>query len=76
MTRQQEIEVEAVLTAAAEWVTAQEALLAAQQRSGEATTELEAVDVAGSRLVVAVAAWLARCLHQQQSPYRIDGQGT
>jgi hypothetical protein len=46
--------VEAVLKAADEWVSAQEALVAAQRMSEEMEAEQEAVDVAGSRLVVAV----------------------
>jgi hypothetical protein len=52
--------VEAVLKAADEWVSAQEALVAAQQRSEETEAEQEAVDVAGSRLVVAVIRWRSR----------------
>lgn len=53
-------EVEAVLKAADEWVLAQEALVAATQVSAETEAEREAVDIAGSRLVVAVARWRSR----------------
>jgi hypothetical protein len=53
-------EADAVLKAADEWVSAQEALVAAQQRSEETEAEREAVDIAGSRLVVAVARWRSR----------------
>ena len=49
--------VEAVLKAADEWVSAQEALVAARQVSKEAAAEQVAVDIAGSRLVVAVTRW-------------------
>jgi hypothetical protein len=49
--------IEAVLKAADEWVLAQEALIAAQQRFDETEAEQEAVDIAGSRLVVAVTQW-------------------
>jgi hypothetical protein len=52
-----EFEVDTVLKAADEWVSAQEALLAAQQAGKETETEREAVDSAGSRLVVAVTRW-------------------
>jgi hypothetical protein len=52
--------VEAVLKAADEWVSAQEALVAAQKVSEETETEREAVDIAGSRLVVAVIRWRSR----------------
>lgn len=54
-----EFEVDAVLKAADEWVSAQEALLAAQQAGKESETEREAVDSAGSRLVMAVTRWRA-----------------
>jgi hypothetical protein len=53
-------EVEAVLKAADEWVLAQEALVAATQVSEETEAEREAVDIAGSRLGVAVARWRSR----------------
>ena len=53
----QEFGVDAVLKAADEWVSAQEALLAAQQAGKETEAEREAVDIAGSRLVVAVTRW-------------------
>jgi hypothetical protein len=46
--------VEAVLSAADEWVSAQEALVAAKQVSNETEAEEEALDIAGSWLVVAV----------------------
>ena len=49
--------VEAVLKAADEWVSAQEALVAAKQVSKDTEAEQEAVDIAGSLLVVAVAQW-------------------
>jgi hypothetical protein len=49
--------VDAVLSAADEWVSAQEALVAARQVSEETDAEREAVDIAGSRLVVAVMRW-------------------
>jgi hypothetical protein len=49
--------VEAVLKAADEWVLAQEALVAAKQVSKETEAEQEAVDIAGSLLVVAVTRW-------------------
>jgi hypothetical protein len=49
--------VDAVLNAADEWVSAQEALVAAKQVSGDTEAEQEAVDIAGSRLVVAVMRW-------------------
>jgi len=49
--------VETVLKAADEWVLAQEALVAAKQVSKETGAEQEAVDIAGSLLVVAVTRW-------------------
>ena len=49
--------VDAVLRAADEWVSAQEALVAARQISRETEAEQEAVDIAGARLVVAVNRW-------------------
>jgi hypothetical protein len=52
--------VEAVLKAADEWVSAQEALVAAQKVSQDIEAEHEAVDIAGSRLVVAVTRWRSR----------------
>jgi Arc/MetJ family transcription regulator len=48
---------EAVLNAADEWVSAQEALIAATQVSLETDAEREAVDLAGSRLVSALTRW-------------------
>jgi hypothetical protein len=53
-------EVEAVLKATDEWVSAQEALVAAMQLSEETEAEQEVVDIAGSRLVVAVTRWRKR----------------
>jgi hypothetical protein len=47
----------AVLKAADEWFSAQEALIAAKQISEEAEAEQEAVDVAGCRLATAVIQW-------------------
>jgi hypothetical protein len=47
-------EIDAVLKAADEWVAAQEALLSANQ---ESAARQEVVDIAGSRLVVAVSRW-------------------
>jgi hypothetical protein len=52
--------VEAVLKAADKWVFAQEAVLAALQNSEETDVEREAVDLAGSRLVLAVTRWRSR----------------
>lgn len=49
--------VDAVLKSADEWVLAQEALVAAKQISKETEAEQEAVDIAGSVLVVAVTRW-------------------
>jgi hypothetical protein len=49
--------VEAVLDAAVEWVSAQEALVDARQAVEETDAELEAVDLAGSQLAVAVTRW-------------------
>jgi hypothetical protein len=54
------VEVDAVLKAADEWVAAQEALVAARQVSQETEAEQESVDIAGSRLVVAVVRWRSR----------------
>jgi len=54
-------EADAVLKAADEWVAAQEALLAAKQASQEIEAEREAIDVAGSRLVVAITRWRSTC---------------
>jgi hypothetical protein len=48
------VEVEAVLKAADEWVAAQEALVAGRQIGKQTEAEEEALDIAGSRLVVAV----------------------
>jgi len=63
----EEFEVDAVLKAADEWVSAQEALLAAQQAGKETETEREAVDIAGSRLVMAVTRWRSSRLADQPS---------
>jgi hypothetical protein len=46
-----------VLNAADEWVSAQKALVAAQQNSQESGAEQEAADIAGARLAVAVIRW-------------------
>ena len=56
-----ELEVDAVLKAADEWVSAPEALLAARQAGKDTKTEREAVDTAGSRLVMAVTRWRSSC---------------
>ena len=53
-------EAEAVLKAADEWVLAQEALVAAMHASQGTEAEREAVDIAGSQLVVAVTRWRSR----------------
>jgi hypothetical protein len=49
--------VHAVLKVADAWVSAQEALVVAKQVSGDTEAEQEAVDIAGSRLVIAVMRW-------------------
>ena len=51
------VEMDAVIKAADEWVSAHEALVAAQRASDETDAEQEAVDIAGARLVVAVTRW-------------------
>jgi hypothetical protein len=48
---------QAVLKAANEWVSAQEALVAAQQNSQDIGAEQEAAEDAGARLAVAVIRW-------------------
>jgi hypothetical protein len=53
-------EIDAVLKAADEWVIALEALVAARQDHKESEVEQEVVDIAGSRLVVAVTRWRSR----------------
>jgi hypothetical protein len=53
-------EADAALEAADEWLSAQEALIAAKQISEEAEAEQEAVDVAGCRLATAVNQWRLR----------------
>lgn len=50
-------EVNAVLKAAGEWVSAQEALVVVRQLSLQTAAEEVAIDVAGVRLVVAVRRW-------------------
>jgi hypothetical protein len=50
-------EADAVLKAADEWVSTVEALVAAKQVAEETEAEQEAVDIAGSRLVVMVTRW-------------------
>jgi hypothetical protein len=52
-------EADAVLKAADAWVTAQEALVAVEQVTEETEAEQEAVDIAGSQLVLAVTRWRA-----------------
>jgi hypothetical protein len=49
--------VKAVLKAADDWVSGLEALIAVQQVSNETEAEHEAVDIAGTRLVLAVTRW-------------------
>jgi hypothetical protein len=50
--------VKAVLKTADEWVSAQEALVAAkQQQHDDIEVEQDAVDIAGSLLVIAVTRW-------------------
>jgi hypothetical protein len=46
-----------VLNAADEWVSAQKALVAAQQNSQDIGAEQEAAEDAGARLAVAVIRW-------------------
>jgi hypothetical protein len=53
-------EIDALLKAADEWMTAQEALVAAQQRCEETDAQQEGVDIAGAKLVVAVRRWRSR----------------
>ena len=48
---------DAVLNAADEWVSALEALVAGRQGSGETEADHEVLDIAGSRLVMAVVRW-------------------
>jgi hypothetical protein len=50
-------EVDGVLKAADEWVSALEALVAIRQGCGEDEAEQEVLDIAGSQLVVAVTRW-------------------
>jgi hypothetical protein len=54
------IEAEAVLKAADVWVGAQEAVLAAKQVGMRTKAAKEILDIAGSRLVVAVMHWRAK----------------
>jgi hypothetical protein len=49
--------VKAVLKAADDWVSGLEALVAVQQVSNETEAEHDAVDIAGTRLVLAVTRW-------------------
>ncbi|HEX3984604.1 MAG TPA: hypothetical protein VHX12_12995 [Acidisoma sp.] len=51
---------EAVLRAADEWGAAQEALVAAIQACRATADEEEAADLAGTKLVVAVARWRSK----------------
>jgi hypothetical protein len=55
-----DVVVQAVLKAADEWLSAQEALVAAKQFSEGTEAEQEAVDLAGCRLAAAVAQWRLR----------------
>ena len=48
---------DAVVKAAEKWVEALEAVVAAKQGSRETDAEQEALDIAGSQLVMAVARW-------------------
>ena len=50
-------EADTVLKAADEWLSVQEALIAAKQISEEAEAEQDAVDVADCRLATAVIQW-------------------
>jgi hypothetical protein len=54
------VEADAVLKAADEWVTAQEILVDARRAGEPSEAEEEAVDIAGSRLVVAVMHWRSK----------------
>jgi hypothetical protein len=54
------VEAEAVLKAADEWVTAQEALVDARRAGRPSDAAEEALDIAGSRLVVAVTQWRSK----------------
>ena len=51
------VEAEAVLKAADEWVTALETLVDARRAGKPSEAEEEAVDIAGSRLAIAVTQW-------------------
>jgi len=53
-------EIDALLKAVDEWMTAQEALVAAQQGCEETDAQQEGADIAGAKLVVAVKRWRAR----------------
>ena len=53
-------ETDALLKAADEWMTAQEALVAAQQRCEGTEAQEEGIDIAGAKLVTAVKRWRAR----------------
>jgi hypothetical protein len=50
-------EVDAVLAAADEWVSAQEALVIVRQLTLQTDAEQEAVDAAGVRLAIAARRW-------------------
>jgi hypothetical protein len=59
---------DAVHEAADAWVVALEALVAAEQASEEVEPEQEAVDIAGSRLVMAVNRWRSNQRRPGRSP--------
>jgi hypothetical protein len=66
----------AVLKAADEWVSAQEALVATRQVSNDTEAEQEVVDAAGSRLVVAVTRWRSsRKLNGRAARFRQSREG-
>jgi hypothetical protein len=50
---------DAILRAADEWVTAQEAVVAARQRLEKTELQEERADLAGAKLVVAIKQWRA-----------------
>jgi hypothetical protein len=56
------IDTDAVLKAVDEWVTAQEALVAAQRCFEETEAEEEGADIAGAKLVVTVKRWRAQIM--------------
>jgi hypothetical protein len=55
-------EIDALLKAADEWMTAQEALVGAQQHCEEIEAQQEGVDIAGAKLVAAVKRWRSRAV--------------